>query len=67
MPERDRLDAELADMQRRSDRLEGDIESTRRDWERKKQDPAVPGAAGDPDRAEEGPQPETNIMEKGGD
>ncbi len=64
MPERAPIDAELADMQRRSERLEGQIESTRRDWERKKQDPAVPGAAGDPDRAEEGPVPETRYADK---
>jgi len=66
MPDRDPLDDELADMQRRSERLGGDIEATRRDWERKKQDPAVPGAVGDPDRAEEGPQPETSYTDKGG-
>ena len=63
MPERDRLDAELDDMQRRTERLEDRIEDTRRDWERKKHDPQVPGAAGDPDRAEENP-PEADYPTK---
>jgi flagellar motility protein MotE (MotC chaperone) len=48
-PERD-----VADMEERSERLEEEIEDTREDWERKKRDSSVPGAAGDPDRAEEG-------------
>ena len=48
-PERD-----VEEMQERSDRLEEEIEDTREDWESKKSDSSVPGAAGDPDRAEEG-------------
>ena len=48
-PERD-----VEEMQERSDRLEERIENTREDWEQKKRDSSVPGAAGDPDRAEEG-------------
>jgi hypothetical protein len=56
---------EVDEMQERSDRLEDEIEDVRKDWERKKQDSSVPGAAGDPDRAEEGPQPETNYPSKG--
>jgi hypothetical protein len=39
---------QLDDMQKRSDRLEEDIEAAREDWERKKQDSSVPGATGDP-------------------
>jgi hypothetical protein len=35
---------ELEDMEERSERLEDDIDSAREDWERKKQDPGVPGA-----------------------
>jgi hypothetical protein len=50
-PERD-----VEEMQERSDRLEEEIEDTRDDWEHKKRDSKVPGAAGDPDRAEEGPE-----------
>ena len=44
---------ELEEMDERSERLEDDIDSAREDWERKKQDPAVPGAAGDPEQADE--------------
>jgi hypothetical protein len=50
-PERD-----VEDMEERSERLEEDIQDTREEWERKKRDSKVPGAAGDPDRAEEGPE-----------
>jgi hypothetical protein len=59
-PERD-----VEDMEERSERVEDQIEDTREDWERKKRDSSVPGAAGDPDRAEEGPKPETNYPSKG--
>lgn len=61
----DRLEQELDEMERRSERLEDQIDDTRRDWERKKHDPQVPGAAGDPDRAEQGPLPETDYPSKG--
>ncbi len=47
--------------------LEQEIDEAREDWERKKADSSVPGAAGDPDRAEEGPQPETSYPAKGDD
>lgn len=56
---------EVEDMQKRADRLEDEIDDVREDWERKKGDPRIPGAAGDPQRAEEGPQPETNYPSKG--
>ena len=55
----------IRDMEERSERLEEEIEDTREDWERKKRDSSVPGAAGDPERAEEGPLPETNYPSKG--
>ena len=61
----DRLEREVDDMQEQSDRLGQEIEDTRQDWERKKQDSKVPGAAGDPDRAEEEPKPETDFPSKG--
>ena len=57
-PERD-----VEEMQERSDRLEEQIEHTREDWERKKSDPGVPGAAGDPDRADEGAETGTEREE----
>jgi hypothetical protein len=53
------------DMEERSDRLEGEIDDAREDWERKKSDPCVPGAAGDPEKAEDGPRPETSYPSKG--
>jgi hypothetical protein len=56
---------EIDDMEERSDRLEDEIDDAREDWERKKSDPSVPGAAGDPEKAEDGPQPETNYPSKG--
>jgi predicted nucleic acid-binding Zn-ribbon protein len=61
----DRIEHELDDMQDRSERLEDEIDDARADWERKKRDADVPGAAGDPDRAEQGPQPETDYPSKG--
>jgi hypothetical protein len=60
-----RMERELDDMEERSERLEDEIDATRGDWERKKGDSGVPGAAGDPERAESGPEPETNYPSKG--
>src|SRR5687768_8601142 len=57
---------ELADMEKRAEDLGDDIDEARKDWEEKKEDPAVPGAGGDPDRAEEGGRhPETAYPAKG--
>lgn len=36
-----------------SERLKAEIEDVRKDWERKKDDPAVPGAAGEESQVEE--------------
>ena len=44
---------ELADMEERAERLEDDIDDAREDWERKKQDPSVPGAPTDGDGDED--------------
>jgi hypothetical protein len=63
----ERPERELDDMQERSDELEQEIDDAREDWERKKADSSVPGAAGDPEQAEEGPQPETSYPAKGDD
>jgi hypothetical protein len=65
MAKRDELDRELDEMERRADRLEAEIEETRRDWERKKEDDSVPGAAGDPERAEQDLPPEADYPGKG--
>lgn len=56
MSEHAEPEREVEDMEERSERLEEQIEDTREDWERKKRDSSVPGAAGDPDRAEKGPE-----------
>jgi hypothetical protein len=62
----DAAEREVAEMEERSERVGEQIEETRKDWEAKVEDPAVPGAAGDPDRAEEGGRhPETAYPGKG--
>jgi hypothetical protein len=58
-------ESQVDDMQKRVDRLEDEIDDVREDWERKKRDSRIPGAAGDPERADEGPRPETNYPSKG--
>ena len=62
--ERD-LERELDEMDERTDKLEDEISDAREDWDRKKADSSVPGAAGDPDAAESGPRPETSYPSKG--
>jgi hypothetical protein len=62
----DAAERELADMEERSERVGEQIEEARKDWDAKVADPAVPGAGGDPDRAEEGGRhPETAYPAKG--
>ena len=56
MSEQPEPERNVEEMQERSDRLEEQIEDTREDWERKKRDASVPGAVGDPDRADNGPE-----------
>ena len=59
---------EVAELEERSERVGEQIEEAREDWEAKVADPAVPGAGGDPDRAEEGGKhPETAYPAKGPD
>ncbi len=59
---------ELAELESRSEQVGEDIEDAREDWEAKLADPDVPGAGGDPDRAEEGGRhPETAYPAKGSD
>ena len=53
----DEAERELADMEERGQRVEEHIDAARKDWERKQADPAVPGAEGDPEPAEEGELP----------
>jgi hypothetical protein len=40
---------EVEEMQERADKLEDEIDEARKDWERKKADPSVPGASSDAD------------------
>jgi hypothetical protein len=61
----DELEREADAMDERAKRLEDDIDDVREDWQRKKADPSVPGAAGDPSKAEDGPEPETSYPSKG--
>jgi hypothetical protein len=59
---------ELAELEERSERVGEQIEETRKDWDAKVADPAVPGAGGNPERAEEGGRhPETAYPAKGSD
>ena len=61
----DRLEREVADMQKQSAKLESRIDDTRQDWERKKADDGVPGAGGDPQAAEGDVPPEANYTSRG--
>ena len=58
----DRVERELGDMERLSERLGDAIEDAREDWEHKKGDSSVPGASGESEAGEAGegadPQPE---------
>lgn len=45
----DDLDREVADLEGSASKVQDGIEKTRSDWEAKKDDPSVPGAAADPD------------------
>ena len=49
MTEHPRPEREVDEMEERSERLENEIDEAREDWERKKADASVPGAAGDPE------------------
>jgi hypothetical protein len=40
-----RMARDLADLEERGERIADHVEATRRDWERKRDDPGVPGAA----------------------
>jgi hypothetical protein len=52
-------------LEERADALGEEIEETREDWERKKHDPDVPGAAGNPDRAARDLPPEMDKITPG--
>ena len=48
---------ELAELEERSDRVGDQIEAARKEWQAKLADDSVPGAAGDPEGADEGELP----------
>ena len=60
----DEVERELDDMEAASGQLQDEIEGTGEDWERKKRDSGVPGAAGMPSEAQ-GPEPEAEYPTKG--
>ena len=60
----DRAERDLEDLEHRSEQLGEDIEDARADWERKKGDDSVPGAAGKPDAAASEPGPEASYPTK---
>ena len=59
----DEVERSLDDMQQQSEHLGGEIEGADDEWERKKRDPAVPGAAGMPSETG-GPEPEAEYPNK---
>lgn len=58
---------ELDELQDQVDSLGEEISGAREDWERKKHDPAVPGAGGDPHAAESDDPELTAYPAKGDD
>jgi hypothetical protein len=60
----DEVERELDELQEEGDRVQADIEDVGEDWERKKRDSSVPGAAGMPSEAG-GPEPEAEYPTKG--
>jgi hypothetical protein len=60
----DEVERELDDMEHQAERLGDEIDETRENWEHKQRDPSVPGAAGDPERAEGEPPPEQQYPDK---
>lgn len=66
----ERMEEDAERMEEHADKLGERIDSIQDDWERKEQDPAVPGAQPDPDEDEE-PVPGVNadeniVSEEGG-
>jgi hypothetical protein len=62
----DELEREIDELQEHSDKLGDRIEGAGEEWERRKADDNVPGAAGAPEEAD-GPEPEAEYPNKGGD
>jgi hypothetical protein len=49
----DELEGEADKMEKESERVGGNIDDARDDWESKQADPSIPGAQGDPDEEED--------------
>jgi hypothetical protein len=60
-----RAEEQVDRLEERSDALGEQIDDVKRDWEAKKHDPDVPGAAGNPDRAEGGLSPNLDKITPG--
>jgi hypothetical protein len=65
MTEHEEPERAVEEMEERSEKLEQEIDDAREDWDAKKRDPAVPGAAGDPESADEDLAPEADYPSKG--
>ena len=63
----DRLEQDADHLAERSADLGEEISDVREDWEHKKRDPEVPGAAGNPEAAERELPPEANYTTRGGE
>jgi chromosome segregation ATPase len=61
----ERAEREADDLERKKDKLDEDIERTRKDWESKQSDESVPGARPDEDDEEDGPPPEADVVTPG--
>ena len=67
----EQLEGEADKLQKQSDRLGGEVQDTRQDWEQKRSDPGVPGAVPPPDEDQgdegqhESPAPEAEPPEEG--
>jgi hypothetical protein len=59
----EQMDEQAESMEERTEKLGERIDEIESDWERKEQDPAVPGAQPDPDQDEE-PVPGVNTDEE---
>lgn len=64
-PDDDVPERQLEDLETERDALSDRIDDAREDWERKKADPSVPGAGGDP-LAAHSDHPEDQYPAKGG-
>jgi hypothetical protein len=65
MTEHEEPERDVEEMEERSERLENEIDDAREDWEAKKRDPSVPGAAADPERSDQDVAPEADYPSKG--